>query len=58
MTTAKSYDQAVALLRDLRDLAAAADSTPDFQRRLQELCTHHLGKPSFHARLKKAGLRS
>lgn len=51
----KSYDQAVDLLVDLRDLAARKTGA-DFQRRVQELCAAHARKPTFIDRLQKAGL--
>jgi hypothetical protein len=51
----KSYDHAVALLLDLRDLAAQrADAA--FTARLQALYALNLGKPSLIDRMQRAGL--
>lgn len=52
----KSYDRAVELLVDLRDLAAREGKKEDFGSRLEELRVSHLRKPSFIARVQKAGL--
>jgi hypothetical protein len=51
----KSYDQAVELLMDLRDLAARKDEG-DFRRRVEALRTVHAGKRTFIDRMRKAGL--
>jgi hypothetical protein len=51
----KSYDQAVELLVDLRDLAARKDGG-DFKRRIEALRLAHAGKRTFIARLDKAGV--
>lgn len=51
----KSYDQAVSLLVDLRDLAAR-NGGADFRRRVEELRATHARKPSFFDRLRKARL--
>jgi single-stranded DNA-specific DHH superfamily exonuclease len=51
----KSYDQAVKLLLDLRDLDARGKEG-DFRRRLETLRAAHARKPSFIERLGKAGL--
>lgn len=51
----KSYDQAVTLLVDLRDLAARKRGA-DFQRRVEELRAAHARKPTLIDRLQKAGL--
>ena len=51
----KSYDQALVLLVDLRDLAARKDGA-DFPRRVEALRTAHARKPTFIDRLRKAGL--
>lgn len=51
----KSYDQAIDMLVDLRDLAARTDGG-DFQRRLDALRTAHAGKRTFIDRMRKAGL--
>ena len=52
----KSYDSAVELLADLRDLAARKDKTDEFRARIEAICTAHTRKPSFIERLRKAGL--
>ena len=51
----KSYDQAVRLLVDLRDLAARANGG-DFRLRLDAIRQTHTRKPALIERLKKAGL--
>ncbi len=51
----KSYDQAVELLVDLRDLASRKDAA-DFRRRVEALCTAHARKSTLIDRLHKAGL--
>jgi hypothetical protein len=51
----KSYDLAVELLVDLRDLAARKDGA-DFRRRLEGLRVEHSRKPTLIGRLLKAGL--
>lgn len=51
----KSYDEAVDLLMDLRDLAARKDGT-DFRLRLEALRAEHARKPTLIDRLHKAGL--
>jgi hypothetical protein len=51
----KSYDQAVKLLVDLRDLDARSKGG-DFQLRIEALRQAQARKPSFIERLKKAGL--
>jgi hypothetical protein len=55
VTQPKSYDQAVTVLVDLRDLAVRKGDG-DFGRRLDALRSAHSRKPSLLARLKKAGL--
>jgi len=50
----KEYDQAVELLKDLRDLAARAGASEDFDGRLARLRAQHFGKPSFIDRLNRA----
>lgn len=50
----KSYDQAVSLLKDLRDLAARDGREPSFAARLQALRQAHAKKSSFVDRLRKA----
>lgn len=49
----KSYDQAVSLLKDLRDLATRDGREPVFAARLQALREAHAKKPSFLDRLRK-----
>jgi hypothetical protein len=51
----KSYDRAVELLADLRDLAARKDEL-GFQRKIEALRIAHEGKRTLIARLGKAGL--
>jgi hypothetical protein len=51
----KEYDQAVALLVDLRDLALR-DNGSDFRERFAKLQTAHAGKRTLMARMRKAGL--
>ncbi len=51
----KRYDQAVSILLDLRDVAAGR-SGADFGPRLKALRQAHSHKPTFVARLRKAGL--
>jgi hypothetical protein len=52
----KSYDSAVALLVDLRDLAARKGKTNEFQAMLDAIRVAHVRKPSLIERLRKAGL--
>jgi len=52
----KSYDRAVELLADLRDLAAREGKTEDFGARLDALRASQVRKPSLIERLRKAGL--
>jgi hypothetical protein len=51
----KSYDQAIELLVDLRDLAARKDGA-DFRQRIEALRTAHARKPTLIERLREAGL--
>jgi hypothetical protein len=51
----RSYDQAVELLVDLRDVAARSDAA-DFRRRVEALRAAHARKPTLINRLDKAGL--
>jgi hypothetical protein len=51
----KRYDQAVALLADLRDLAARKGGA-GFRERLAALRAAHVRKPAFIARLREAGM--
>jgi hypothetical protein len=50
------YDAAVALLRDLRDLAARAGRREEVEARLIRLREQHAKKPSLIGRLRAAGL--
>ena len=52
----KSYDSAVGLLVDLRDLAARKGKTNEFQARLDAIRVAHVRKPSLIERLRKTGL--
>ncbi len=51
----KSYDRAVLLLADLRDLQTRGTGG-DFQRRAESLRQAHVRKPAFIERLRKAGI--
>jgi hypothetical protein len=51
----KSYDQAVELLVDLRDIGSRKDGA-DFRRRVEALRNAHARKPTLIDRLHKAGL--
>lgn len=51
------YDQAVALLSDLRDAAALVNEVSEFAVHLRELRAAHASKPSLVRRLDAAGLR-
>lgn len=53
----QEYDEAVTLLKDLRDLAARGDQSDRFANRLNDLRIRHKGKTSFLDRLNRAGLR-
>jgi hypothetical protein len=52
----KSYDSAVELLVDLRDLASRKGKTDEFRTGLDAICMAHARKPSFLKRVRKAGL--
>ena len=52
----KSYDHAVKLLLDLRDLGARKDKTDDFEARLGAFRAAQARKPSFIDRLRRGGL--
>jgi len=54
-TQPQSYDQAIKLLIDLRDLNARTN-VEEFRIRIEELRQANARKPSFIKRLKKAGL--
>jgi hypothetical protein len=51
----KSYDQALEVLVDLRDLASRNDRT-DFRPRVEALRNAHASKPALIGRLRKSGL--
>ncbi len=51
-----SYDRAAALLADLRDIAAAAQRSDEFTRRVAEIGTRHSQKRQFISRLVRAGI--
>jgi FtsZ-interacting cell division protein YlmF len=51
----KSYDSAVELLVDLRDLAARNGETDKFRVRIDAISMTHSRKPSFIERLRKTG---
>ncbi|HEX2890013.1 hypothetical protein [Vineibacter terrae] len=53
----EAYDQAVALLQDLRQLADRDGDRVAFDRHLKDLLNRHLGKTSFQNRLHEAGLK-
>ncbi len=53
--TPKAYDDALALLRDLHDLAAKLDRAAEFSSRVSAIRTDHANKSSFIKRLQKAG---
>ncbi len=53
---AQPYDQAVALLVKLCDLAVFQDRLPEFQARLAELQTQYAGRTALQKRLREAGL--
>jgi hypothetical protein len=50
------YDEAVSLLIDLRDIATHKGKAGEFLMQIGRLREHHGKKPSFLAKLKKAGL--
>jgi hypothetical protein len=52
----KRYDEAVALLRDLHDLAAMKGESADFSQRIRALYNEHTRKPSLVERLRNAKL--
>lgn len=51
------YDQAVAHLKDLRDIADQADRGAAFDARLHQLRSRHAGKGSFLRGVHEAHLR-
>ncbi|MGH8677161.1 MAG: hypothetical protein ACREUQ_02265, partial [Burkholderiales bacterium] len=52
----KKYDEAAALLGDLRELAARDGRVQEHSARLRCIQMQHEGKPTFISRLRKAGL--
>ncbi len=52
----KEYEEAVRLLKDLRDLEAGMAGTGEFEARLGQLRDRHAKKPSLIERLDRAGL--
>ena len=52
----KEYDQAVELLKDVRDLAAHQEQGDGFARRLGPLRERYANRPALQERLKRAGL--
>jgi hypothetical protein len=52
----KKYDEAVALLGDLRELAARDGNGQEHSARVERIRIQHEGKPSFIGRMRKAGL--
>lgn len=52
----KRYDEAVALLQDLRDLAAGKGEGADFSRRMRALQNEHARKPSLMEKFRAAKL--
>jgi len=53
---ARPYDEAVALLVKLRDLAVFQNRLAEFEARLNGLQAQYAGRPAFQERLRKAGL--
>ena len=49
----KAYDEAVALLRDLRDLAAKLERSPEYGTRVNHILAMHANKKNFVDRLRK-----
>jgi hypothetical protein len=56
LRTAKPYDEAVSLLRDLRDLAEIQGRRAEFSQRMNALYLEHAKKTAFAGRLRKAQL--
>lgn len=52
----KPYDQATALLKDLKALAEREGRPAEFQRRIESLCERHRPKRTLLGRIAKAGL--
>ena len=53
---AATYDEAVKLLVDLRDLYLKTGKEKTFKQKLKTICENHYRKVAFLNRLKKAGL--
>jgi uncharacterized Zn finger protein len=53
---ARPYDEAVALLVELHELAVFLGGLAEFEARLSGLQTQYAGRPAFRERLRKAGL--
>ena len=53
---ARPYDEAVALLVKLSNLAIFQQQQPEFEARLRSLQTQYANRPAFQERLRKAGL--
>ena len=53
---ARPYDEAVALLVRLRDLAVFQDRLPEFQARMAALQAQYISRPAFQERLRQARL--
>ena len=53
---ARPYDEAVALLVKLRDLAVFQNRLAEFEACLSSLQAQYAGRPAFQERLRKAGL--
>jgi len=51
-----AYDEAVQLLRDLREVAASVGRAAETRRRIERLREDHARKPSFVERLRRARL--
>lgn len=54
----ESYDEAVALLMDLRDLASIQKDPDGFRRRIKEVRTRHSGKSRFIRQLRDLETKS
>jgi len=54
----KNYDEAIVLLRDLRDLSVRAGRQIKARERIARLQQEHASKPSLMKRLREAGLQS
>jgi hypothetical protein len=56
LRNAPSYDRAAALLADLREVAAAAQRSDEFTRRVADIGTRHSQKRQFISRLVRMGI--